>query len=87
MGFGIRRRAQEPPGEWQLERTQYGGFRRFRWTHGGTVKEYECTVITSYGRVPQSCLEAANRAEAARREAALHPERDPEQEGGQHNET
>ena len=63
-------------GEWQEERNQWGGVRRFRWIAPG-VKEYEMDVFVDGIPVPQSQVEDYNRrkkeAEAARRAAPPPP--------------
>lgn len=59
------------PGEWQEERNQYGGVRRYRMI--GNVKEYETMVKIDGVEIPQSEIHAYNqrkKAEAKRQAKA-----------------
>lgn len=59
------------PGEWQIERNQFGGERRFRIDEFGR-KEYELEVRTAGGAyVPESQLEAYNAHEAEQRKQRI----------------
>ena len=56
------------PGEWQEERNQWGGVRRFRMV--GPVKEYEMMVTVDGMEIPQSELEDYHRRKREAAEAA-----------------
>lgn len=69
---GLHRVKEYEAGEWQTETNQWGGTRRFRMVGG--VKEYEGTIMTRYGEVTRSQLEAINKREAEKKK---EPKKEP----------
>jgi len=49
-------RKEEEPGEWQEEKNQFGGVRRYRMI--GSIKEYETEVTTTHGTYTQAEIDA-----------------------------